>query len=113
MQHVVHENDRRVQVLHEIVKGLAHRRYQHGAVGLRGRQQHVSVDHLVDAEDRPVGVFQRIVERFSARGGRTGRGAPADGESESQQARDEERRPAQQHHEPRFKNPERGESGAG
>ena len=69
LQHVVGEDDRRVQVLQEIVHRVAHRRRQHRAVGVRHRHQDRPVDPLVEVEDRPVGVLERVAASSAAAAG--------------------------------------------
>ena len=73
LQDIVGEDHRAVEVLQKIVQRLPHRRRDDGAVGFRRRHQHLAVDRLVEAEDRPVGVFVGIVEIVHRSGLRAGR----------------------------------------
>ena len=91
LQHIIGEDHRRVQVLHEIVKGLAHRRNDGPAVGACCRQDDGLVDLLVDAEDRAIGVLDRVIEALAASDCRPGSGAAGSNQSKSEQARDEKR----------------------
>ena len=95
LQNVVAEDHRPVQVLHEVMHRLAHRRRDRGAVGLRGRHQHILVDHLIEGEDRAVGVLERIVEAVARRG--AGSCAAGEGQPGGQQTRDDKVGAAQRH----------------
>ena len=51
------------------ILGIAHRVGKYRTVGFGDRHEHIAINNLVEVEDRPVGILERVVEFLLVGGG--------------------------------------------